>query len=115
MSNNFFADVSDFLDFMPEVVFFNPYVSTGTNGIITYGAAGASIPCRIEMKNHLIVDKQGNTVVAAGRVFLGTTVMPDIRSKINLPAKYVRTNPPILSVVPVDDDIGTHHITIEIG
>lgn len=106
---------SDWLDFMPETVTVNSYVSQSVSGAKTYNPTAVSYPARIELKNHRIVDMNGREILAKGRVFLGTTTIIDTRDKLTLPAGYVPQTPPILAVNPVADESGTHHVTLEIG
>lgn len=115
MSDSFSASIDDFLDFMPETVQINTYASISVSGVVTYSATATSYPARIEMKNHLIVDRTGRTVVARGRIFLGTTTVPDIKDKVTLPSQYSIRTPPIIDVNPCDDESGVHHVTLEIG
>jgi len=110
-----FGELNDFLDFMPDTVQIVPYIETSVNGVIRYSTTPLTYPARIEMKNRLVVDRSGRTVVSRGRVYLGTTVPPSIKDKIILPAQYTPSEPPVISVNPQNDDSGNHHITIEIG
>lgn len=104
--------VEDFLDFMPATVNIAPYVSTTIAGVKTYGS-DVPYPCRLEMKNHIVIDKDGREVMAAGRIFLGTTTIPGISDRITLPAGFSRSQPIIISVDPVYDESGVHHIKLE--
>lgn len=106
--------VGDWLDFMPDTVTIEPVVSVSVSGVPTYGA-GVNYPAYIEMKNHQVVDKFGKVVVARGRVFLGTTTVPDVRSRLTIPSRFQPTQPPIISANAASDESGTHHITLEIG
>jgi hypothetical protein len=109
-------DVNEWADFMPQVVTREPWTSYKDGGSNSnYGTAIPNIQCRIEMKNHLVVDKDGKVVTARGRVFLLSTTIPDIKDRWTLPAGYVPTQPPVLGVNVVDDESGNHHITLEIG
>lgn len=113
--------IEEFLDLMSDTVDF--YARTGKDGQgkAIYAATPSNsrpIPCRIEMKNRLIVVHQGGEVreaLARGRVILGSSFKPGIEDKIVLPADYVPISPPILAVNIVPDESGDHHTTVEIG
>lgn len=105
--------VSEWADFMPMTVGIEPWTAyTGGGSGATYGAS-VNYSCRIEMKNHLIVGKDGKTITARGRVFLLSTVIIGSKDRVTLPAGYVPTQPPLLDVNIVDDESGTHHTTLE--
>lgn len=106
---------SDWLDFMPDEVTITPWTAHSVSGVPTYGGTPRTHPARIEMKNHLCIDASGREILARGRVFMGTTTIPSVKDKITLPAEYVPVSPPIISVNPISDETGIHHITIEIG
>lgn len=107
--------VSDWLDFMPSEVTIYPWVSQSVSGVPTYSMIGTPYPCRIEMKNHRIIDRNAREITAKGRIFLGTTTVPDVRDKLVLPSPYVPTSPPILDANLADDENGPHHVVLEIG
>ncbi len=109
------GSISDFLDFMPDSVTIYAWVSQSVSGVPTYSGTGTAYPCRIELKNHLVIDQQGREVMARGRVILGSAAVIGFKDKITLPSEYVPTNPPIIAVNVVPDEIGNHHTTIEIG
>jgi hypothetical protein len=112
--------VEDYLDFMPETVTLDPYVSTDVSGQTHFAGdtdinARVVYPARIEIKNHIAVDREGRQIVARGKVFVGTTIVPSVKDKIILPNNYTPNIPPIISVIPQNDEEGVHHITIIIG
>lgn len=107
--------ISDWLDMMPSTVTIYPWTGQSVSGVPTYSITGTIYPCRIEMKNHRIVDANAKEITARGRIFLGTTTAPDVRSKIVLPSGYTPTSPPILDANLADDEDGPHHVVLEIG
>lgn len=109
--------VSDWIDMMADVVTVYPWVSQDTTGKPTYSATPSisACPCRIEMKNHRVIDRTGRETIARGRVIMATTVVPDVRDKVVLPAEYVPVSPPILDVNVVPDDSSSHHVVLELG
>lgn len=107
--------VNEWADFMPEIVTIEPWSGyTGGGSQQTY-SAGSNFSCRIEMKNHLVVDRQGKTVTARGRVFLLSSAPIDVKDRITLPSSFVPTQPPLIDVIINDDELGNHHITLELG
>lgn len=107
--------VADFLDFMPDTVTVNAYTSTALNGTKTYNPVAQTYPARIEMRNHIVVGKDGREVTARGTVYLGTTTMIGISDLLTLPADFVPRTPPIIDVNRESDEEGVHHIKVEIG
>lgn len=100
---------------MPETVTFQALISRGVSSQPVYSPTVVSYRARIEMKNHLTVDKTGRTVTARGRVFLATTTVPNVEDLLTLPGTFQPTQPPMLAVNNQADETGTHHVTIEIG
>lgn len=107
--------ISEFLDFMASTVTIDAWVSQSVSGVPSYAGAPASYPAYIEIKNHLIIDSAGREVMARGKVWLGTTTMPGVKDKLTLPAGYVPLTPPIIAVNLADDNLGSHHVVLEIG
>lgn len=99
---------------MGSTITLEPYVSKSVSGVPTYGAP-VSYACYIEMKNHYVISWEGREVMARGRVFMATTVMPNIKDRITLPAGNIPLQPPIIAVNAQDDESGTHHMVLEIG
>lgn len=109
-------DVGFWADFMSDTVTINAFISRSVSGVPTYNMlVTKSYPAYIEMKNHLVVDRQGREVMARGRVFMGTTEVPGIEDLLTLPAEFTPRTPPMIAVNPVNDESGTHHVTLEIG
>lgn len=115
MADIFPVGVGEFADFMPESVDIYPYSSTSVSGVVTYGSTPTTIQCRVELRNRIVKDRNGRDVVSRGRVFLNTTTPPGISDRIVLPAGYVPREPPIIAVNPCNDELGTHHVTLDIG
>lgn len=107
--------VSEWADIMPQTITIEPWASfkdggTGSN----YGTAYTSA-CRIEMRNHQAVTKDGRTVTARGRVYLLSLTIPSIKDRVTLPSEYTPNQPPIIDVNVDDDETGNHHITLVLG
>jgi hypothetical protein len=110
-----FSTVDEWADFMPDTVTLDAWVGKTVSDAPIYALAPATFQARVEIKNHMIRDNKGNEIVARGRVFMRTTVIPDTRDKLVLPGRFEPVSPPILAVNPVSDESGTHHVTLEIG
>lgn len=105
--------VNEWADFMPMTVGIEPWATyTGGGSGSTYGTL-VSYPCRIEMKNHLVITKDGKQITARGRVFLLSTVIIGSKDRVTLPTGYIPTQPPLLDVNIVDDESGNHHTTLD--
>ena len=109
------VDVSFWLDLMADTVTIDAWVSQSSSGVPSYAGAPVSYPAYIEVKNRLIIDAQGREIIARGRVFLGATANIGVKDKLTLPSGYVPLSPPILAVNQANDELGTHHITLDIG
>lgn len=107
--------VGEWFDFMPDTVHIDAFVSRTVSGAPVFAGAPVGYPARIEIKNHLTLDKSGRLVTARGRVFMGTAVVPNIEDQVTLPGRFVPINPPIIAVNAQSDELGTHHVTLEIG
>jgi hypothetical protein len=106
--------VNEWADFMPQSVMIEPWTGyTGGGAGATYGSAYFS-DCRVEMGNHLVVDRQGRTITARGKIFLLSTILIDVKDRITLPEGYVPRQTPLIDVNIVDDELGNHHITLEL-
>jgi hypothetical protein len=109
------TSISEWLDLMADTVTITPWTGQSVSGVPTYGGTPVSYSAYINMKNRLIVDAQGREILAKGRVILGTTTLVSVKDKITLPSDYVPQSPPILAVNLVPDELGTHHVTLDIG
>lgn len=107
--------VSEWVDMMSDTVTVDAWVSQSVSGVPTYALAPVSYKCYISMANRLIVDAQGREVISRGRVYLATTALIGVKDKIVLPAGYVPLSPPILAVNVFNDELGNHHVTLEVG
>lgn len=106
----------EFLDFMPETVTVCALLSMSVSGVPTYDLLNpTSYSCRIEIGNHLVVDKNNREVTARGIVYLGALVAPEISGLLTLPSTYTVTTPPMITSTPVDDENGPHHVEIHFG
>jgi len=107
--------IAEFLDFMPDTVTIDAYVSTSVSGTKTYAGAPTSYACRIQMKNHVVIDRHGREVVASGTIYLGSADVPGVDDLLTVPANYTRRTPPIISVDREPDESGSMYTKLEIG
>ena len=106
--------VRDYLSMMKTIVQIEPWKSRDSYGEATYGIT-KTFRARIEMKATLVRDSNGREIAARGKVYVATTTPPDTKDRLTLPAPYTPTNPPILDVMPVQDEKGIHHVVLVIG
>ena len=105
-------DINEWADFMPHTIQVEPWVSyKGGGSDSNYGDA-EPYSCRIEMRNHLVVDQNAKTVTARGRVFLLSTTVIGYKDRVTLPTGYTPTKPPLIAVDVNDDETGTHHVCL---
>jgi hypothetical protein len=107
--------VNEWADFMPQTVLREPWLSYKSGGSDSNYDTAISYLARIEMKNHLIVGKDGKVITARGKVFILSSTIPNIKDRWTLPSGYIPTQPPVLDVNVVDDESGNHHVTLELG
>lgn len=83
-----------------------------------FASSGITYSAHIERGESFVRTETGQVNVARRKVFLfsstgwATTAIPRVRDKLTLPATHPPTNPQMLSVAPVSDDKGLHHILI---
>ncbi len=106
--------ISVWSDLMASSVTIEPWVSQSVSGVPSYGT-GVAYACYISMQNRVVVDSQGREVVARGRVIMNTATIIGVKDRITLPTGYVPTNPPIIAINVFDDELGSHHTTVDIG
>lgn len=107
--------VNEWADIMPQTVTIEPWTGFSDGGAgSTYGTSYNSA-CRIQMKNHQAVTKDGRTVTARGKVFLLSLVIPTVKDRVTLPMSYTPRQPPIIDVNVEDDETGNHHIVLVLG
>lgn len=107
--------IEEWLDFMPRTVTIDSYISRSVSGRPNYANNPTTYQARVEIKNHVVLNKEGDQIIARGRVYLATTDIPTDKDLLTLPAGFVPRTPPIISVNVIDDDQGVHHVTLEIG
>lgn len=115
MADVYGFDVSEWLDMMADTIYINSWLSNSVSGFPTYSGTQQSSLAYIEIKNHRIIDSMGREVMARGKVFMGSSLVVDVRDKLTLPSEYQPANPPILAVNIANDEKGNHHTVLEIG
>ncbi len=107
--------VRDYLSMMKSIIQIEPWTSHDSYGEASYGVI-KTYQARIEMKASLIRDTNGREVAARGKVYVAiTSPIPSTKDRLTLPSPYTPTNPPILDVMPVQDEKGIHHVVLVIG
>lgn len=105
---------SEFDDFMPDTVTYEPYGSEDAYGAKVYGTA-KTVKARVEQLARLVRDANGREVVSNTRVILkpvatdGSAFTPTVKDRLTLPAGYTPQAPPPINVLRVNDDGGLHH------
>ena len=107
--------ISDWFDMMADTVTVYPLTGRNVSGQPTYSTTGTTYRAYIHMKNHLVVNRTGQTVTARGYIIIGSNDVIGVDSKIVLPSEYVPVSPPIIDVNVEPDEYGNHHTKIEIG
>lgn len=75
-----------------------------------------SYPARIVMKNVGVRSPNGTIIVGRGTIYFPQIVDIQIRDRITLPAGYPGpTQPPILSISTVDDELAGSYTAVVIG
>lgn len=93
----------------PHTITVEPFASIDLWGAKTYGAA-VVYRARVQGKNTMITNTQGEEVVSRVQVYLAETVGP--KDRVTLPATFQPTQPEILSVQRVSDESGNHHTVV---
>lgn len=106
-------DISEWLDMMGDTITVFAFVSRSVSGQPTYSPTGVPYPAYINMKNHLVTNRAGQTVTARGYAIIGTSDVIGIEDKIVLPSEYVPTSPPLIDVNVETDEDGNHHTRLD--
>lgn len=100
--------VSDWADLFPATVTIAPYVSRGTYGARTFGTA-VSYSARVINKTQRVMAPDGTERIATGAVWILGTPIVTAEDQITLPDG---STPSILSVQPIPDQDGAHHVKV---
>jgi hypothetical protein len=67
------------------------------------------VRCRIAGRQRKITDYTGVERVSTAQVILAPTPLVSVRDRVTLPVRFSPTQPPILRVSSVTDELGPHH------
>ena len=106
-----------FQELMTQTCTITPFASKNEFGDNTSTSA-VTYPCRQEVKQHLVVNAQGQEVVARSRIFVGrssagalpTTITPD-----DLFTDPDSNTPPVISVDIYPANSNAEHVVIHTG
>jgi len=101
-------------EFCVSPILIEPYAGQDEYGDPNFGSS-VSYQGRIELKNRMVRDDQGQERVARGKIFLQTQDSISPKDRITLPSAYSPTNPEILAIYPVQADEGVDHVVVMIG
>lgn len=88
-----------------QIIVIEPSTGTDAYGQSTYGT-GVSVHARVEGKNRMVMNAQGNNVVSGTSIYIDGTTVVTTSSRITLPDG---TKPLILSIESMPDIDGTPH------
>ena len=106
-----------FNEFMTQTCTIAPFASKNEFGDNTEGTA-VTYPCRQEVKQHLVVNIQGEEVVARSRVFVGRSssgALPTTISPGDLFTDPDSNTPPVLSVEIYPGHSDAEHVVLHLG
>lgn len=81
-------------------------------GVRTWGTATTINHCRVQSGDHKVLDSDGSEKVAVGKVYVPGSPTVTMNDKLTLPDG---SQPPILLIDRVGDEIGSHHTVIHYG
>jgi len=103
-------EIDEFWDLWGSTITIEPFLSRDGYGTALYGAA-VSYPCRVNGSQRQITDRQGVERVSKALINLPGNPVIGPTDRITMPAGFVPSQPPILSVNPLIDDTGAAHHT----
>lgn len=78
----------------------------------TWAAPSTVTHCRVQTGEHKVIDSAGAETVASGKVYVPGNPTVTLYSKITLPDG---TQPPVISIDRIGDEIGANHTVIHYG
>lgn len=105
--------ISEFLDLMADTVVIQPFLGMSTDGYAQprYGAA-TTYRARIEQGPKRIIGFDGQEVVSAVKVIVGSTAAITVKDLLTLPDDFSPRSPAILRVESVRDGSAPHHAVL---
>jgi hypothetical protein len=105
--------LDDFNDFMTDTITIEPFSSRDGYGTASYGAA-VTYACRVDGLQKQVVDATGVERISTAKIYLMGTPAIGPTDRLTLPASFTPQQPPILSVNPLTDESGAHHLEITV-
>ena len=105
------SDVDAWTDMMADTVTIAPRTGLDAFRKPTYGPA-KSYRARIMGSNRRVTTAQGQEVGSSRKIILATTDVINVEDQVTLPDNFSPRQPPILSVSPVRDESGPHHVAL---
>jgi len=106
--------VSEFDDFMTDVVLIEPLLSRNNFGTPVYGPSVA-YPARVDASQKQAVDDRGEERLSRGTVYIMGNPPIKPEDRLQLPAGMIPQNPQIIGVSRYTDERGAHHVEISLG
>jgi hypothetical protein len=102
--------IPDLIDFFPDAVVVEPYVSSNGKGAKTYGT-GVSISCHITQRIRKVSMPDGTETVSSVQVTLAGAFGIKTKDRFTLPERFEQRRPVCLAVKVATDEDGPHHET----
>lgn len=96
---------------MPHQISIEPYTGVDAWGAYTYGAA-QTYRARVQGRTRVVTNVRGEEVVSKITVYVAATGGITAQDRLTLPSPWSPTQPPILDVQYVSNDVGHHHMVI---
>lgn len=109
------AIAPELLEFLTETIALAPYVGQSDSGVPVYGD-DVEYAARVSLRNELVRSHDGRELASRGKVYVAMTTVPDVRSRLTLPANYQPRVMPMLDVQPENDETATlNHVVLVLG
>ncbi len=106
--------VESFLHMMPHTVTIESLGSRNAYGHVTYGSSVA-YRARVVGKQRMVTDTQGKEIISTHTIYLASNDMIDTTARITLPAGFVPSSPPIVSIGRYPDGTGIFATVVYVG
>lgn len=103
---------SEFLELMPDAVTWYPATSTDRYGKRSFSLSGTSLRCRVSGATRARTTGSGRSQIGEGTLYVYGTPAVSVQDKIVLPTGQ---DVEVLTVDPVGDQNGDHHLVITYG
>lgn len=100
------------LEIMVDTITIAGVATRDAYGKRTWSSATTVTHCRVQTGAHKVTDTEGTEVIASGKVYVPGSPTLTLYDKVTLPDG---TQPPIITVDRVGDEIGSNHTVIHYG